>query len=122
MLIHGIERHFALTVGAYFDIAKICPEGDIRNLSDILEGDELKTFEVIMHMAVAMNKGYNTSAKYLGHEAEDDSLTIEELQTLSPFELPELANVIMESFQKGQRTEIELKESKKKETETVSQA
>lgn len=115
MKINGKERHFKLTVGAYFEIAKHCPNGNINQIDDMLNGDENKAFDFIIKMAVAMNNGYNQQCKYTGEEAEEDCLTYAELSTLSPFEIPGLAFEILDNFKKGQQTEIELKPKKKEQ-------
>lgn len=114
MVLNGKERHFALTVGAYFDIAQICPEHDITMLGDLLSNDNM-AMQTIIKMAVAMNKAYNDQRQWQGLETEGDSLTEAELYTMPLDGLKALSNEVMASYTLGSATEVEAKDSKKKE-------
>lgn len=114
MLINGKERHFLLTVGSLFDIARACPEGDITKLGDMLDNGETK-LRISLKMAVAMNKAYNDRQKWRGLEAEDGNLTEEELLFLPVSAFVPLTQEVTKAYLDGMREEIELKDSKKKE-------
>ena len=114
MKIYGIERHFKLTVGAYREIARLLPDGNIEGLGSLLSGnDAMMMMQMIFNLAVIMSKW---AEKQRSFEDTDyvmpRPLTVEELETL-PMEavLGSLKDEVMQAFIDSQNTEIPLKKT-----------
>lgn len=106
MNIHGKDIHFALTIGASVEIAKMCPDGDIRRVGELLDGENyIKTVEVSAKMMKVMNEGYVGIERINGREA--DELTEDEILLLTPQELGEVTKVLIASFLNDSKGEIE---------------
>lgn len=114
MKIYGIERHFKLTVGAYREIARLLPDGNIEGLGSLLSGnDAMMMMQMIFNLAVIMSKW---AEKQRSFEDKDyvmpRPLTVEELETL-PMEavLGSLKDEVIQAFIDSQNTEIPLKKT-----------
>ena len=114
MKIYGIERHFKLTVGAYREIARLLPDGNIEGLGSLLSGnDAMMMMQMIFNLAVIMSKW---AEKQRSFEDTDyvmpRPLTVEELETL-PMEavLGSLKDEVIQAFIDSQNTEIPLKKT-----------
>lgn len=91
MIIRGNEYGFSMTVGASVQIAKICPNNDIKKLAALLrenKDDYIKTIEIMTVIMKAMNGGYVAGEELKGKKANrltDDiifSLTTDEFQSV----------------------------------------
>lgn len=114
MKIYGIERHFKLTVGAYREIARLLPDGNIEGLGSLLSGnDAMMMMQMIFNLAVIMSKW---AEKQRSFEDKDyvmpRPLTVEELESL-PMEavLGSLKDEVIQAFIDSQNTEIPLKKT-----------
>lgn len=106
MNIHGKNINFALTIGASVEIAKMCPDGDLRRVGELLDGENyIKTVEVSAKMMKVMNEGYVGIERMNGREA--DELTEEEIMLLTPQELGEVTKVLINAFVNDSKGEIE---------------
>lgn len=113
MKIHGKERKFELTVGATAKVAAMCPEHDLKNMDQFMTGDYVQTIDAVIKLAMYMNEAYELKLSYISdHEA--DPITYDELSTLSPDEMMQLQNEVVESFTNGVKTEIKTEVPKTK--------
>lgn len=65
MLINGIEYEFCLTTEAGIKIAKLCPDGDISNFGQLLDGkDYAKAAENLAAIAEILSEGYANKELY----------------------------------------------------------
>lgn len=123
MKIYGIERHFKLTVGAYREIARLLPDGNIEGLGSLLSGnDAMMMMQMIFNLRVIMSKWAEKQETYEKISAGEDPkqviaamprpLSVEELETL-PMEavLGSLKDEVIQAFIDSQNTEIPLKKT-----------
>lgn len=107
MNIHGKEINFALTIGASIEIAKLCPDGDLRRIGEVVGGDNyIKTVETSMKMMKIMSDAYVGIEKLNGRNA--DSISEEEILLLTPAELSEVTNALIAVFVADSEGEIEV--------------
>lgn len=106
MKIHGKEIGFALTIGASVEIAKMCPNGDIRKIGELLDGnDYTKTVEVSTKLIKLMNDGFCGIERINGRTAEP--LTEEEILLFTPKELHDVTAEVMKTFVGDTHGEVE---------------
>ena len=120
MTIYGIDRNFKLTVGAYREIARLLPDGNIENLGSLMSGnDPIKMMTMIFNLAVIMSKWAEKQRSFEDRDYEKPRpLTLEELETL-PMDvvLGPLKDEIIRSFIESQNAEIPLKKTEAESTE-----
>lgn len=117
MLIHGKERKFLLTIGAFANISKMCPGGDFRKITEMLNGNDFGSkIEFLAAMAHEMNKAYEVAQKFEDGKHVVDIASVDELQTLSFDQFARLQSEIELAVNEGMRTEVET-EAKKKDME-----
>ena len=120
MTIYGIDRNFKLTVGAYREIARLLPDGNIENLGSLMSGnDPIRMMTMIFNLAVIMSKWAEKQRRFEDRDYEKPRpLTLEELETL-PMDvvLGSLKDEIIRSFIESQNTEIPLKKTEAESTE-----
>ena len=114
MLIHNREIKFLLTTGAMMEIAEACPGGDLKNISEAMEGTA-GSFKTIAKMAAAMSKWYEMTQAFSHGGYEGHPLTYEECLTLDPADFAQLTQEVMDAFTAGRDTVIETEPVKKKE-------
>lgn len=113
MLIYGKERHFKLTVGAMAKIARMCPDGQLKQLEKIFSGgSDADNMERAAQLIAAMSEGYEEAAAFEG-APEQNPLSIREILSLSPDQMALLQREAMAAFREGQKTEIETQDVKK---------
>lgn len=114
MVIYGIDRQFKLTVGAYRDIARQLPGGNIEELGAVLTSDDPFTImTMIFNLAVIMNRQYELQQSFIdSSHTMSRPLTVEELETLPiGTVLGDLKDEVMAAIVSSQSTEITLKKT-----------
>lgn len=112
---------FERTVWAERQLAKLCPNNDIKKLGEVLSSDDFcQQIETIEKMIVIMNEAYERKAHYLDNSHEKNVITIEELDNMTENELMELSNLAFASFTEDGKTEIETEPKKEKAEPTKS--
>lgn len=101
MIIAGKERKFALTVGAYEDIEKLCPNAEIGRLGDLLSGQNLMSN--LINLAVILNRAYEEVNTPEGEKVE--SLTRKEVRKVSS--INELMDEVSKAIDDGQETTVD---------------
>lgn len=115
MKIFGHEYGFALTVGASAQISKLCPEGDLSRLGEVLSGSVFaETAEAGAAIVVAMANAYDQMQKFSGNAVEHPPLTTEMLFALPQNEYMAVLNSAMSAFGSDTAVTVEVEPSKKK--------
>lgn len=119
MLINGRETHFLLTVGTTRRVSKLCPDGDISNISLIFEGQSTdKIIDVIAELAVAMSEGYEARQRFANPSYQCRPLDKEEVMCMTMEELEDLQKELMGEIGAGMSTEIKAEPQKVKGKKT----
>ena len=112
MNIYGQEYGFKMTVGAALAVARMCPNGDLSRLEELVTGSEENALLVNVEIAAAMSKGYADAVRFeTGRELP--FLTKDMLLTLSPDVLADVITEAMENFQNDTATTVAVKMTKK---------
>lgn len=114
MKINGKEYNFLLTVGASAEISELCPDGDMANLSQMLDGSFAKSVTVTAKMIAALSKGYEDNRSFAEDGYKPHYLTAPEILSLTQAEFVQLQQEAVEAFRKSQETTVEVETSKKK--------
>lgn len=116
MKIHGREIKFKKTVKGTNDLAKICPNGDLRRIDEVFSSEDTSTMQEAMAVfVVAMNEGYEYSMKYEKDGYEPHPLTKEEVLFLDYDEFFPLFQQAVDVFKADKQT---IKAEGKKTTKT----
>lgn len=115
MKIHGGERGFKLTVGAAIKIARLCPNGDLSRLNELIEEGYDTALMANVEIAAAMSEGYENARKYEEEGYEPNPLTVDEILSLDPVTLNELLVEALNNFKVDSATMVAVKASKKKQ-------
>lgn len=114
------EAKFERTVWANMQLAKLCPNQNIKQLGDILGGDDtFNQLDKMIDVILIMNKAYVRKYKRLNPEEEHYTIRREELEDLSDQELIKLVNTAFGDFKADGETTVEIEE--KKENAEVDQ-
>lgn len=135
MQVYGREIKFRRTVGATCDIADLCPDKDIANLGDVMNGGSTRDqLRAMCGFVSALNKGYVDWQRFTAANGGragvvamngdvdigiPNPLTFEELSTLSPEELSALFMEAMEVFNEDAETTVETEPQKKMDGESA---
>lgn len=112
MIIFGKKYNFKLTVGAYEEIAELCPDHDIKNIGNILAETHTKSYtEFMAQMAVIMNKWYIKHQEFNG-EDPGEQFTIDIIKVMPIDVLPRLISEILTEFNNGQKPTVETEPEK----------
>lgn len=114
MEIRGKERKFLLTVGGRDEIAALCPNGDITEISTVLS--ESKSTELLRKISIIMNRDYEDHTKYYNPSYETDYLTDDDLKMLTLEEFRVLNDEMSDAFLKGMGITVETDDKKGKKT------
>ena len=106
MKIYNKEVGFALTVGASIEISKLCPDNDITRIDEVLGSNYVRNLETTVKMVLIMNKAFVSVEKLEGREA--DSVTEEEVLSLTPKMITEVTKAMMEAFKGDSKGEVEV--------------
>jgi len=111
------ELNFERTVWAERQLAKMCPNNDIKKLGEVVTTDDFdKQIDAIESMIIIMNEASERKAHFLDNTHEMHVITREELENLTEDELMKLSNLAFASFNEDGKTEIDT-ESKKENAE-----
>lgn len=115
------DLKFERTVWAERQLAKLCPNNDIKKFNDMLETDDtVKQFDLMEDMIIIMHQAYERKKKFLGEEFEHIEVTREMLEMLNEDELSALAVRAFDDFKTDGKVTVEA-EPKKEEAEGVQQ-
>lgn len=114
MKINGYDYHFLLTVGASADIADLCPDGDMANLTQLLDGGFSQSIGATAKLIAALSKGYEDAQKFAVEGYEPHYLTVGEIMTLTQSQFTDLQREAVEAFTESRKTTVEAEPSKKK--------
>ena len=116
MEINGREIRFLRTVKATADIAKICPDGNIERLGELLGGDLATTLETGAQIIHFLNEGYEMNQHFIDKSYQPQILSVDEILYLDDATFTELMKDAMNGIGNGAETTIEVEPTKKKET------
>ena len=107
------EIKFERTMWANRELAKLCPNNDIKKLGDLLTSDDFEVqISTIEKMIVIMNEAYERKAHFIDNSHEMNVITIEELDNMNEEELMELSNLAFADFLEDGKQEIETEPKK----------
>lgn len=112
------DLKFERTVWADRQLAKLCPNNDIKRFGELMGTDDFdKQMGSLIQIIRIMNEGYERKAHFNDPAHEIDVITEEELENFTEDELMELVNKAFEAFglDGEQMVEIEQKAKKKEE-------
>lgn len=112
MLIHGKERKFMLTVGASQDVAKLCPDNDLKRMGELMQGDYVSITDNIMQLIVTLNSAYEAAQAYETPGYTPAPLTLEQLRTLTPAQLKALEKEALAAFVADSTPTVEIEPDK----------
>ena len=119
MIIHGKEREFLFSIGAYAELSEMCPEEDLSKIDKLfLERSIPVLMPTMAKMAVILNTAAEENAAFNGKESKDP-LTIKEVMAIPASQWVELQTAIMEAFSQGNKVSVHIEENQKK-TETAA--
>ena len=114
MVINGREIKFLRTVKATAEIAKICPDGNIERLGELMGGTLSTTLETGAQIIHFLNEGYEMNKHFSDPSYKPNIISVEEILYLDDVTFTELMRSAMEGLSNGTETTIELEEPKKK--------
>jgi len=117
MIIHGREIELRRTVQAEIEIGDMCPDGNITNLAEFLFKQTV-TSRMRLNNArfiAALSRAGEAAKAFEVDGYEPNPVTVEELQTVTPYEFNKLIEVALQVFADDGKTTIEIEPSKKKE-------
>ena len=97
MILHNREVRMAFNVGAMQDIAQLCPDKDIRKISDLFDGDESKPFDFGLVVKLASILSYWGEKQYAYNNPgyEPQPFAEEELNLMMPADIRALFSEAM---------------------------
>ena len=107
--------NFERTVWAERQLAKLCPNNDIKKLDEVLTTDDFdQQIGTIEKMIIIMNEASERKAHFLDNSHEINVVTVDELECLTEDELMTLSNQAFASFLEDGKTEVETELKKEK--------
>ena len=107
MNIFGKEYGFQLTIGASDAIGKVCRDGDIANMGELLSGGTYsETVSALCVMAIAMNDGYRLNRKIFYDINNDPVLTRDHIMALNPADIDHLIREVTEAINQGMERSV----------------
>lgn len=101
------EIKFARTVWAERQLAKLCPNNDIKLLGQVITDDDFdRQIEALENMIIIMNEAHERKAHFKDPTHEMQVVTREELENITESELMELSNLAFADFNNDGKTEI----------------
>lgn len=113
MDIHGKEIGMCFTIGAYVQISKLCPNGDLKRLAEVFSDNYAESVENIVDIIVALNGGFVASEALEGRNAF--RLTKDMVLALSPAEFTDLQTMALSVLKSDTKGEVEVSKTGKKE-------
>lgn len=115
MKVYGREIGFLRTVKATSEIAKMCPDGNIERLGELLGGDLATTLETGAKIIHYLNEGYEMNRHFMDRSYQTQILGVDEIMCLDDATFTELMKSAMAGIGNGAETTIEVEPTKKKE-------
>lgn len=115
MIIHGKERGFFLSTAATLEIAKMCPDEDIKNIGEIMKGSFADISMSGAKIIVIMNTAYEKDLMYNDPGHKVDPLTVEEVLDLDMNTFREAEAAALKAFKADSRQTVEVEPEKKEE-------
>lgn len=111
MIVHGREIKFKRTVGANIDIANICPNGDIKHIDQLFNGNYQHSQVQVAKFMSFLSTGYENNKAFEDKKYTPNPLTVDEALLLEEDEFSELFDEALEAWT-GEKTTVETKEPK----------
>ena len=115
MKIGNNEYGFKLTVGASVQIARLCPDGNLARIGEVVGNGYGEQAETMAKLIVALNGGFVAAEEFEGRQA--NRLTLDGVLSLSPAVFAEMTAEALRSFAGDIDGEIEVESTKKAEAE-----
>lgn len=113
------EWDFALTVGAYAEIAEVCPDGDLSRIEEIFAGKSAQVFKAGAALISALANGAEQQRHFEDSGYTPHKMTPELVLALTPQLYSDMQAAAMSALKTGQETTVNLAPSKKKDGESV---
>lgn len=110
MVLHDREVRMAFPVGAMQDVAKLCPDNDIRKIGELFDlSDESKAFDFALVVKLASILSYWGEEQYAFYHAgyEARPFTEHELNLLSVEDINALFSEVMNAMTEGNKTTVQ---------------
>jgi hypothetical protein len=115
------EIKFERTVWAERQLAKLCPNNDIKKLGDVLTSEDFdEQMKAIEDMIIIMNEAHERKAHFLDNSYQMNVVTREELECMTEVELMELSNKAFSDYMEDGKTEIDTEPKKRNAEATKS--
>ena len=105
------DYQLMLTVGAADTIAKLCPDGELSRMGELLKAGN--TLDVVAELIVAMANGYDDFQTLMGEEITHPRLTKAMVMSLPFPELRKLQTEMVRKFAEDVTARVEVAPSKK---------
>lgn len=114
MKLHDREVRMAFNVGAMQDISRLCPDNDIRRISELFDGDESRPFDFGLVVKFASILSYWGEKQYAYEHPgyEPRPFTTEELNLLMPADVQALFTEAMSVMGGDSRQTVETEPEK----------
>lgn len=116
MIIRGKEYNFLYTVRASLEIAKNLDGHQMASIGKVFQtGDQIKSMDLIITMAVAMNRAYLKAKAFDDGKEYDESqvITRDIIENLTMQQESELEDAVIKAMTAGNKTEVETTPEKK---------
>lgn len=108
MVVFGKERKFLCTVEATEEISNLCKDGNIANLTELFDGENLsEKLNNIVEIVRSLNKGYEKAKSFEEPGHLPDIITREEIKSLPFKTLVELEAEAIEAISIGMGVTVE---------------
>ena len=116
MNIRGRERRFLLTVRGRDEIAKLCPNQDIKEIGQAMQ--MATTTDFMQKIMLIMSRDYEDHMKYHDQSYDPDYLTENDLAMLTMEEFRQLDEEVSNAFLSGMGITVETEDVKTKGKKT----
>lgn len=116
MIIRGKEYNFLYTIRASLEIAKNLDGHQMASIGKVFQtGDQIKSMDLIITMAVAMNRAYLKAKAFDDGTEFDESqvITRDIIENLTMQQESELEDAVIKAMTAGNKTEVETQPEKK---------
>ena len=117
MVVFGKEVNFRRSVQANYEIAEICPDGDINKFNVLINGPYKTAQTAAARFMAAMSRAYEDYANFTDPEHKPDPVTERELMMLDGDEFNDLFLQALNVFADDGKTTVETEPVKKTENE-----
>lgn len=115
MKIYGRDYGFKMTVGASVEISEMCPDGDIKNIGQLLEGRFSQVSRTGAEFICALSRGFEAAKSFEEPGYKPAPLTVELLMTLDQETFTETQLEAMRAFKNDKQGTVEAEPAKKNE-------